>query len=472
MNTLREEKNQRIKDTMKETFARRKRQIPIILHFGVRNEKRNKKAGVFEHFGTLFVEAKWVWNSIVGQSSTKIHGESARKLSSFKQQEFKTVIHKDFDGNDVTDTVTCLTSSMRDSMITRAKRSVKGLKTKKDKVSKKKYKAKTDKVGHLKFKSEIKSIELKQYGITHYMIKDNVYHIQGLDADIRVAGEKQLRQLRELGIEFEFSSAVFIDKGGKYYIDQIVYVDEEQYNKIKESKKSYKREQNAFDFGCKTTLTDAEDNEFNYQVEEPGRLKSLQRSQRRKLIAAGWDPKGGKQQKVKRSNNWYRDHRKLQRQYAKLDNRKDARAIQISHQILSENKTVVIQNEQISKWKSTSHGKKVQHGILGRLKTRLKNSEQVHTMSEWVPTTKFCPHCGRKWEDIKESDRHYICPHCGYDGGIRDGHSGRNMLWFFNNMREYIGLDGSEFTRADFNRRLRELFPDTLTGEGLPSDSV
>ena len=84
MNTLREEKNQRIKDTMRETLARRKRQIPLVLHFGVRNEKRNKKAGVFEHFGTLFVEAKWVWNSIVGQSNTKIHGESARKLSSFK----------------------------------------------------------------------------------------------------------------------------------------------------------------------------------------------------------------------------------------------------------------------------------------------------------------------------------------------------------------------------------------------------
>ena len=54
---------------------------------------------------------------------------------------------------------------MRDSLITRAKRSVKSLKTKKDNVSKKNYKAKTDKIGHLKFKSEITAIDLKQYGI-------------------------------------------------------------------------------------------------------------------------------------------------------------------------------------------------------------------------------------------------------------------------------------------------------------------
>ena len=275
MSSARERKNQRIKETLLETRARRTRQIPITLFFKVRNEKRNKKAGVFTHFDTLFVEGKWVWNSIVAQSDKKTCGESARKLSSFTQQEFKTVVHKDFDGNDVTSAVTCLMSSMRDSVITRAKKSVKALKTKKNNVSKKKYKSKTDNIGHLKFKSELTAIDLKQYGITHYIVNDNVYHIQGLDADIRVAGGKQLRQLRKMGIDFEIASAVLVCKGGEYYIHQVVYVDADEYYSIKESKKHYKREDNAYDFGCATTLTDAYGNEFNCQVEETERLKRL-----------------------------------------------------------------------------------------------------------------------------------------------------------------------------------------------------
>ena len=59
----------------------------------------------------------------------------------------------------------------------------------------------------------------------------------------------------------------------------------------------------------------------------------------------GWKPNRGKQQKVKRSNNWYRDSKKLQREYDKLDKKKEAKAIEISHQILSENRRVILQDE-------------------------------------------------------------------------------------------------------------------------------
>ena len=73
------------------------------------------------------------------------------------------------------------------------------------------------------------------------------------------------------------------------------------------------------------------------------------------------------------------------------------------------------------------------------------------------------------WDDITEKDRQYLCPHCGHDDGPRDQHSGKNMLWLFRNMKEYIGLDESEFKRADFDRRLRELFSGRSDGEGKAS---
>ena len=63
--------------------------------------------------------------------------------------------------------------------------------------------------------------------------------------------------MRKLGLEYETASAVIVCKGGDYYINQTVYVDADEYYRIKESQKSYKREENAFDFGCTTTLTDA-----------------------------------------------------------------------------------------------------------------------------------------------------------------------------------------------------------------------
>ena len=128
-----------------------------------------------------------------------------------------------------------------------------------------------------------------------------------------------------------------------------------------------------------------------------------------------------------------------------------------------------MQDEQVDKWQKCGHGKKVQHGILGRLKTHLEASKQTHVMSKWVPTTKLCTHCGRTWDDIKQKDRQFVCPHCGHDDGSRDQHSSKNMLWLYRNMKEYIGLDGSEFKRADFNSRLLELFPEQPVGGGCAS---
>ena len=155
----REVKNARIKETYALTRERRMSQIPLTFRMKVRNEKRNKKTGVFDFLKMCFVEGKWIWNSIIAQSDSKL-GAAARKLSSFTQKEFKTVTHKDRDNNDVTFEVTHLGSSLRRTVIDSAIFAVKGLSTKKKNNAKKKKVRKTDKVGHLKFKSEITSIKL------------------------------------------------------------------------------------------------------------------------------------------------------------------------------------------------------------------------------------------------------------------------------------------------------------------------
>ena len=168
----REVKNAKIKETYALMRERRMSQVPLTFRMKVRNEKRNERVGVFDFLKMCFVEGKWIWNSIIAQTDRKL-GADARKLSSFTQKEFKTVTHKDRDNNDVTSEVTHLGSSMRDAVIKSAISAVKSLSTKKKNNAKKKKVRKTDRVGHLKFKSEITSINLKQYGITHQISGPN-----------------------------------------------------------------------------------------------------------------------------------------------------------------------------------------------------------------------------------------------------------------------------------------------------------
>ena len=76
---------------------------------------------------------------------------------------------------------------------------------------------------------------------------------------------------------------------------------------------------------------------------------------------------------------------------------------------------IVIQDENLSAWLKTNHGKKVWHFVLGRVKELLMNEKfiKVIVLDRFIPTTKFCPHCGQMNKLIKLWDRTYVCPLCG-----------------------------------------------------------
>ena len=452
MPTLREQKNLRIQATYLATLEKRKSQVPLTFIFKVRNEKRNKKNGVFKFFNGCFLNAKWIWNSIVAQTDKNILGDNARKASSFKQNEFKTVVHKDFEGNDIEEEVLFLKSSLRDSVIEDFKHALAGLNA---------AKRLGLKVGRIKYKSEMGAITLKQYGLTHKICGNNSYQIQGFEYEVRVAGMRQLRNLDKAGIAYDMATAKIVCAGGDYYIHQTVYIDKATWYSHKEKKHpkdKIKHSINALDLGCMKTATDAYGETYNTQVEESERLKKLQRKKNRQMKAAGWNPKAKKKQKIKCSNNQWKVRQAIKRQYHKMDCKRNEESIRLCNKVLEETETLVIQDENLDGWKRTGHGKKVQHGILGRVKERLQTSEKTHVINRWVPTTKLCTYCGEMMEDLTEKDRHIVCPHCGTDDGERDCHSAKNMIWLFLNMKDSIGLDGAEFTREVFDDSLNELF--------------
>ena len=68
----------------------------------------------------------------------------------------------------------------------------------------------------------------------------------------------------------------------------------------------------------------------------------------------------------------------------------------------------------------------IQHSILGRIKSKLKESKQVYTISQWEPTTQTCFKCGFK-QKLTLNDRVYYCPNCGYEND-RDINAALNIL--------------------------------------------
>ena len=83
-------------------------------------------------------------------------------------------------------------------------------------------------------------------------------------------------------------------------------------------------------------------------------------------------------------------------------------------------------------------GTKIQHSILGRIKSKLVNNDRTIILDKWFPTTKYCRHCGSKVE-LELKDRIFECPNCKTKED-RDIHAANNMIYFY---LKYKTLDRS-----------------------------
>lgn len=485
MLTERDLKNQRIAESNRQTRLRRQSQVPLTFELGVRNEKRNRKNGCLHHLKMICVEAKWMKNMITGI----LNEDKSKKITDMKDKDFKTVTHFDKDGNQLVSELEYLKSSLRLGVITEYKWNLAALSA---------AKKKGRKVGRIKFESDHKTVIFLQNGITHHIdAEDNTIRIQGFEYSIRVSGLKQLRKLTKDGLDYEVTMLklhMVNDTCFKFFLT--VYVDREQYNALQEQKRKKRVEKrikegktthdtNAFDFGCIDTAVDAYSNKYNVQFEETKRLKRLQQKLARQRQAAekkaesssekssGGKTKGRKKKpQFTNSVRRYDTLQRLKKEHYRISRRKDAAAIDLALEILDMNETVIMQDEQLANWKRKKKctkkngqvvmrrgsGRVIQHGIHGRLKQRLKASPKTHIIDKWVPTTKLCTWCGKMHRNIKLSDRRYVCPNCKHDCGDRDVHSGQTMIWLYYYMPSFIGLDGSEFKRRDFDESLAEIF--------------
>jgi putative transposase len=288
-----------------------------------------------------------------------------------------------------------------------------------------------NKIGKINFKSDYNSLHVKQCGKSIFKItRSKNCKLPKVSGLVRVNGLDQFINIP--GIEIACFDILNTPTG--YYISFCTYQDK---NKIK--KQELKDDIIGIDYGCSTSFTTSEGNKYNFYVEETDKLKRMQRKLARKKGAK----KGEKQ-----SNNYYKLSCKIKAEYSKMSNMKNDTANKIAHEFLK-HKTVVMQDEQLCNWKMHGHGGKVQHSILGRVKSRLIGKPNVIIINKFAPTTKLCTVCGKLHNEMTLHDREFKC-----DCGIvedRDVHAAKNLVWMYENK---VGVERTKLTPVELSKQI------------------
>ena len=406
-----EEKRLKIKESMRATKLKRSQQSCIVYKVKIDSSKLSKRQA--EQLKMMFVEGKWIKNSRIAWA--KENNKSIFECSRPRKHDVVNVKTKD--GTIEQRELKFIGSQMAQSVVDEMKSNLKTIiKLTKDK---------RQKGGQLKFISELKSLNLMQYGLTYKFKSAKRLKLQGVSGHVYVSGAKHFFGNPDV----EIASAKILNTPKGYYLAISTFVFND-----KLPVKPFNEKNIGLDLGCQTSITYSDGRKQTVLIEESERLKRLQR----KML-----------KQVKGSNNRNRTRKLIQVEYQKIDNKKN----DISNKLVAELKfydNVVIQDEQLPKWQKTGHGKAVQHSCLGRVKSKLKQLDNVIVLAANIPTTKICTDCGTIHE-MKQSDRTFICE-CGQKSD-RDVHAAQNMIQLAEMIlgeRLTVPVGRREFKRAEF----------------------
>ena len=374
-----EERNCKIRENGKATRERRSNMDCRVISVKIQeNRLSNAKR---EKLQRCFLEAKWLSNAVIASETLTLDDTSTVQVKikdTFETREIKN-----------------LSSHMKQSVVDSIKANIFNLS---------KAKKKGLKVGKLKFKKECNEINLKQFGNTYCLKSHNKISIQKI-------GVLTVNGLEQINLdEVEFANAKLIQKPSGFYIHLTVYTK-------KQSQSETEKEILGLDMGIKDQLTFSNGVKANFYLEEGEQLKGLIRKLNRQ---------------VKGSNQYKQTLARIKRIYEHLNNQKND-VVNKLNSVLEKNYIICFQDELLSQWKRKkskrkfSFGRKVQHGILGRVKDKLKKSSSNFMLESSVPTTQTCPVCGCLTKHNLDK-RIYHCNHCGFECLDRDVHSANMMV--------------------------------------------
>ena len=376
---MHEEKNRKIRENSKATRERRSNMDCCVISVKVQ-ENRLSKAKL-EKIKCFFLEGKWLYNAVVASETLTLENTSTVQVKvkdAFETREIKN-----------------LSAQMKQSIVDSVKQNTFNLS---------RAKKKGLKVGKLRFKKECNEINLKQFGQTYAIKGKNKIRVQNIGILI-VNGLEQINL-----DEVEFANAKLVKKPSGFYINITVYTK-------KQPQPETSKEVLGLDMGIKDQLTFSNGVKVNFYLEESEQLKGLTRKLNRQ---------------VKGSNRYKQTLARIKRIFEHQNNKKSDVVNKLNN-ILKQNYIICFQDELLRQWKQKkskrrfSFGRKVQHGILGRVKDKLKKNSTNVMLESSVPTTQTCPECGCLTKHSLDK-RVYHCNHCGFENADRDVHSANMMV--------------------------------------------
>lgn len=375
-----EQKKLKIRQSLAKTRLKRSSQQCHVYKVKIQYNKLNKLQK--QQLKMLFVQGKWLYNHLLNLSKQQ-------NLFKINPTNIKSILHYDKDGNQINSQLT-IAAKHKQSIFSQIKSNITILSTLK------KHKLK---IGKLNFINQFKSLNLEQLNNSYKINKlKTKIHIAGIKGYIKVNGLDQIKD------NYEIANAKLLNKPDGYYIAITTF-------RNKQIRDNNTKPNIGIDFGCSTSFTLSNGQKYDNFIEETERLKALQR----KLAL-----------KKKNSNNKRKLISKIRKQYQKLSNRKLDKANKFVHYLKQNFNQIHIQDEQIALWMQNKHGRSIQHDILGRVKSKLKELNKVVVINKYIATTKICSKCNHV-QQINLYQRIYKCPICGLQID-RDINSAMNIL--------------------------------------------
>ncbi|MFA5189015.1 MAG: transposase [Patescibacteria group bacterium] len=379
----------KISKTRNETRERRSHMVCKTYCLKIDCSRLNNKQK--ESLKMMFVEAKWLYNHWLREDD--IFNADAK---------IKEVIVKNrIIGNFEKRTLKFLPAKCKQSIRQSLKESIYTLSQ---------SKKHGHKIGRLQFKKEFKTLILNQYiqgekSGTHEL-RNRKFFISGI-------GTICINGLNQLPKKCEFGRACLTKKPSGYYIHIVTYSKPI----VEEGQGKEKLKEVGLDFGIKEMITTSDGEVFNQvSVQEPEHLKRLQQKLSRSK---------------KGSKNRYKIKFLIQKEYEKLNNKKEDVANKIVYKLFSEYEKIYIQDDNFNGWKTKGKhwSKRIHHSILGRIKEKLIQKGAI-VINRFLPTTKTCYKCKNSY-DVQLSERIFRCPSCGLIEP-RDVKAAKTILMFGN----------------------------------------
>ena len=198
------------------------------------------------------------------------------------------------------------------------------------------------------------------------------------------------------------SATLSKSKSGKYFLSILVEMEDTELKRFEHTDK-----QVGIDLGVKnfviTSDGDLFENKHFFKKEEK-KIVRLSRQLSRK---------------VKGSNNREKHRVRIAKLFERMTNKKDAYIHYVVNKLLQSYDTIFIEDLNVQGLlRNQSLAKSIQEVGFYKFKEILSNKALVNdknviSVDRFYPSSKTCSVCGYKKEDLKLSDRSWVCPQCG-----------------------------------------------------------